>query len=908
MEIKQEQLVFVLVLALLAWWTWSDLSPDGGRRRRQTRLDPPIFVSYGVADPSLAQPRAGRKDFLPRDLFSPPSDTAPLPPLTLQAPPRGTPPQLLPPPTASLGVAAYSRFLRRDVQPLPTPDLFSAPVFEAPTEETAPSVILDEDLMTPQERSERVASWKRLYDWVDLTGGGGVMYGTIANPKRYTLRSRAGETLLFVELDPVTGERIHPVDFPPVPLTPDRIVGWALANTPLNQVSLFRASLGGEMRASDLDAAMIMVDICVRERHGSPRLLEIAEELCRLAQDLYEDDGQQDPIARLKLAGVLEAGFQHEAAFGIYRDLIDKGQHISPVVWTRLADLEVQYRLFDLAEDHYRRAMGLNGAHHLTRWHYGRFLLARGRGAEAVVQLTEAERREPRDSAARAVRVATRTDLGHAYLAAGKVTDATAAFRRAIAADAEDPGAVAGLLACTLMSDDEFLLAEAQAAAEVFAASGAPASFDFMMVQGLAALSLEDPLGARRALELALGIDPFRSAEALRALSFLAETTGHPEEARGFIDQAWQADPMDAWIQFQRARLLAATDDLEGAEVSLRGALDQELDFSEALIAMAHIARQKGRGQDAELYYERALSLDAARPRVHALRGYNLLDLLDVDGAEAAFQRALGLERGLAMAVSGLAWCSYLRGDSREALTRYGELAERLRDPKDPLRIYAEAQAARIVDHESKEVWSDPFERPSGILLGNGWIMDIGFGPEVSLEEGRVRVEGLFNSAGAVRVFREESVDGFLAFEMTVTVEAGTRARIGAFVSRERVSRTAAAQVQASARVGKVFGTNASSLEADFSRPGDADPDVRELFTSPWVVGQAVRLSLQRRGEGSDTVLDVWVGGQEVLSSVPMARLFSSSSVLRFGLFVEGEQGRTCDVHIDNVRVVRRKR
>jgi hypothetical protein len=38
-----------------------------------------------------------------------------------------------------------------------------------------------------------------------------------------------------------------------------------------------------------------------------------------------------------------------------------------------------------------------------------------------------------------------------------------------------------------------------------------------------------------------------------------------------------------------------------------------------------------------------------------------------------------------------------------------------------------------------------------------------------------------------------------------------------------------------------------------------------------------------------------------------MARLFSSSSVLRFGLFVEGEQGRTCDVHFDNVRVVRRK-
>lgn len=908
MEVKQEQAVFIGVLALLGWWTWSDLTGGSSRARQSRRQDPPVWTSYDAADPALALPRGDRADFLPRDLFSPPSDTAPLPALALEPPPAQTPPQLLPPPTRSLAVAAYSTYLREDVVLTPVPDLFNSPVFQAPSAEASSAEIKDDDLLTPQERSERVASWKRLYDWLDPTGGAGVMYGTITNPKRFTLRQRAGETIYFVQVDPLTGERIHPADFPPLPMTPDRVVAWALADTPFNQVSLYRASLGGAMRASDLDAALGIVDLCVRERHSSPKLLEIAEELCLMAQGLHGDDGQPDPAARLKLATVLEAGFQHEQAFGIYLDLIDQGQHISPLVWTHLADLEIQYRLFDQAEEHYRKAVSINGAHHLSRWHYGRFLLARGRGAEAVVQLAEAERREPRETAARPIRVATRTDLGHAHLAAGSLNEAAAAFRRAVAADETSSDAVAGLFACALMSGDQVRMEEAVATGLAREISGVAASFDLLMVQGLVALQGGNPLAARRGFELAMGMDPFRSGEALRALSFLAEKTGHPEEARAFIDQAWQADPVDAWTLYQRARLLAEMDDLEGAEVSLRGALDQELNFPEALIMMAQISRQKGRSGDAELYYERALSLGDSRPRVQALRGYNLLDLADVEGAEAAFQRSLKLMQGSAVPTSGLAWCSYLRGDSREALTRYGELAEHLRNPADPLRIYAEAQAQRIVSHESKEVWSDPFERPSGILLGNGWTVDLGYGPEVSLEEGAVRINGLFNSAGAVRVFREEPVEAFLAYEVTITVSTGTRSRVGAFVSRERVSRTSSAQVQASARVGKIFGPNAGALEADFSRPGEADPDLRGLFTSPWLAGQSLRLSLARRGEGSDAVFDISVDGEEVLSGVPMARLFSSSSVLRFGVFVEGEQGRTCDVRFDNVRVVRRKR
>ena len=149
MQIKQEQVVFLLVLALLGWWTYTDLSTGSARQRGARRSEAPVWTSYAVADPSIALPLEGRAHMLPRDLFSPPSDTAPLPPLSLVPPPRATPAQLLPPPTGSFSVAAYSKFLRVDVAHTPAPNLFAAPVFEAPAEEALTAVVVDEELLTP---------------------------------------------------------------------------------------------------------------------------------------------------------------------------------------------------------------------------------------------------------------------------------------------------------------------------------------------------------------------------------------------------------------------------------------------------------------------------------------------------------------------------------------------------------------------------------------------------------------------------------------------------------------------------------------------------------------------------------------------------------------------------------------
>lgn len=920
MGIKQEQLVFVVTAALLGWWVSSDLSEGTQRGRGGGGGRAPELDAFPAPDPALALAARDDLERLPRDLFTPPRDTAPLPPLGLEAPPAVALEALWPPPAPTLAISAYSTLLRTPVTSMPSPGLFDGDAagggeglgtteLEDLGVGGGAGMVDDEELLTAEERVERIASWKRLYDWIEPANGGALRFGSIVNGDRYTLSNRPDEPIEFVEVRPETGERVHPPNFPPVLFEPERLASWALADTPPNRVSLFLARVGDQLRPGDLVEAMQMVDLCIAERHSSPGLLDMAVELAQLATRVFGEDGQADPVAVLKLAEVYEAGFRGEDAFGLYRDLLEGGQRTNAVVWARLGRLEARYRLFELAEEHLQQAIGLNGANHFARLAYGQFLLERGRGAEAVAHLQEAERREPRDSQGRALRVATRRSLGQALLAAGDPAAAAAAFARAIAADDQDPDAIAGLLAAALLAGDEEALAEAAAAAEVLVEEGAGASFDLLVASGVAALRAGNPLEARRQLSLAAESDPFRASEAWRALSWLAEITGHPEEASAFIEQAWQADPTDAWTLFQRARLLMAQDDLAGASQMLRQALDQELDFAQALIAMGRVAQLEGRSADAELYFERALGLDPSRAGVHARRGFNLLEQGRVEDAEASFTAALAVDRGLAAARSGLAWCAYAAGDSREALSRYGELAEFLRDPADPLRQYAEAQAARIVDHEAKEVWSDSFTRPSGMLLGNGWTTDIGFGPEVTLEEGSVRLAGLFETRGTVRVFREEPVDAFLSFEALVTVSAETRARVGVFLSRERVSRTSESQTLAAVRLARAFGSAAAvePIQAEFAKQGELDNEVTDLFTTAWEPGVPLRLGIVRRGEGSETVVDLFVDGQEVMGDIPMSRLFAGTSGMRFGLMVQGDQGRTCEVTFDEVRVVRRK-
>lgn len=911
MAIRQEQIVFIAALGILGWWAYRD-SKAPREDRVPSKRGEAEFVHHDVPDVSVSLPIPGRDTRFGRDLFSPPRDTAPLPPLVLQLPPIEPLDALRPPGPFGPGARTMNAHLRVRPTSTPVPGLFEVPLAldgeggdeQQPDLQDVGDAAISWRAMTPAQRAERLAAYKRLYDWIEADSE--LKFGQIRNKDRYRLRERPQESVLFVQIDPDTGAERWP-GLAPVPYEPARVTQFGFADTPINFVELERVALGDSLSASTYQRALTFAARCLELRHEAPRALEVAEEVTRMAIAISVDD----LAPHLLLARCFEASFRFEQVFELYRELLD-AHPTNPELSARMGDLYARFRMPARAEQHYLRALQLSKSNWFALWRYGRFLLDVGRADEAVAQLASAQSHEPSASAsldARRYRLAIRNDFGWALQAHGDLRAAVAQFERALQVDQDDQQAAAGLVSSALFApaaagDDDPVL-------ELLSrldASRPDASSELLIALGLRALDQGDWHAARRQLDAAAAADPFHAFRAWRALSWLAEVTEHPEEALTYIGYAYQNDPTDPWTLYQRGRLLAQQDDLEGAEESLRAALDQELDFADALIAMGRLSQQRGDHLAAERYYERALLLDEARPIVHSLRGFNFFELGDDDAAEESFRRALRHDQGLASARNGLAWSKYVQGDSGEAITQFGELLERLRNAplEDPHKVYAEAQAARILDHEEKQVWTDRFERVPG-HIANGWGMTEGFGPVSDLAAGAVRMLGTFDAFGRTRVLRNLPVDQFLSFEATVTIGRESKGvRVGIFVSREREGRTSAdAQVQAEVNISR---SQDGAVQAGFIKQGQVDVEYQDLFTTPWVVGAPMRLKIERVGEGSDTVVNLYVDELPVLEGVKMARLGTSTQNATFGVFVEGDRARTADVTFDDVRVVRRRR
>lgn len=900
MEVRQEQVVFVLVAALLGFLAYTGGESSGPRSRRGTRsAEAPPFVHHPAPDVSLVRPtrRAGRGRR--RSLFEKPSDTRPLPPLAFVRPPLEPLDGLRPPPVPGPAPRLFGALLRAPAPVTSVPGLFDEVEAPAAEEVESPAAVEpaalegEEDLVTPEERAARIEGYKRLYDWVWIVE---LHFGHIVNRDRYRLGERPDEPIEFIELDPATGQQRFPGQ-PAIAIARDRVQDFGFADTIANRIELRRLEFGDPLAHRELADALAFADWCIEHRLDAPRALEVAAEMYTRAAALAPDD----PAPRLGLARCHEAAFRFEDAYRTYLELVDGRFGSHPTVLARLASLETRFRLFGRARAHLEQAISFGRTSWEAHWTFGRFLLDRGEAARAAAVLAVAARYEPDDLELGHVRARIRSDLGAALLAGGGLEEARAWFEKALAADPTDPGGLAGLYAVRYLGLSDDAPGETTDALDAALEEGTGAQV--LLASGLAALAGERWAEARSRLLQASQADPFHAFEAWRALSWLAERTGYAEEALRFAEQAVENMPTDVYSLFQRGRLLAARDDFEGARESLTAALDRELDCADALALLARLHLFENRHEAAERYFERALSIDDGPAQWHALRGLNLLEFGRPREAEQSFQQALARNRSHPLARCGLAWCAYALGDSSEAMTLLREFDDerRARPEDDPYRVWARAQIERIRDHEEKRVWSDDFERTE---LLNGWSVDEAVGPTVRLDGGQVRIEGDFHRAGRARLWRSLPAADFVSFEARIIVERGTNSRVGLFVGKERYRR-GEVEIQSEVTLSR---HREGGVQVRFVRRGEQDLEHQDIDIVDWPAGEPRVVRIERSGESSDTRIRVFVDGIPVVDDVRVSSFGRTSDELRLGVFAEGEPGRRVEAVADDVELVFRVR
>jgi len=856
-------------------------------------------------------------DFTPdlsRELFAPPRDTRPLPPLDLIEPPRRALAGLLAPSVPGPAPVAFGSVLRREQDVVDTPDLFadaeSEGGFEDATFEEAAGAGEDgqsiRELLargsgagnsfedeTPAEREARYAGYRGRYDWVQRAAGE-TEFGRIENQGRFGLKtdsSRANEAVLFVRLDPETGrEWFKNIGAPPIAIERDAMIEFDFADTVANQLEVRRLMIGDTLTRGSFEEALELAAFAVRHRLDATRALAIAEELYQLCA-VYDDE---DPVPRLGLARCYEAGFRFEQAFEEYTALLEPFGHRAEV-HVRLAQLEERFLMSEQAEERLRHALAVDSGSWEARWGLGKFLAARGEFEEAIELLQKASRSAPNDPELIDVRVAIRNDLADALYGSGDLTEAKRVYGQALSARSSNQHARAGKLTTALLLEGSGALSD-DIGGDLSDGDG----FELLLARGQLAVSNADWVTARELFELAADADPLRAHMALGALSHLAQITGNSAEALSYAEDALERSPRDSYALYQKGRLLGDQDDYEGARAALLAALEQELDFEDALVALGEMAFQLGRFTDAQRYLERAIEINDTRTEVHALLGVDFLRLGSVPDARASFDKARQLDFTNPTAKAGLAWCTYLDGDVTEALVLLADIDEARRNEpeEDPWREWSREQITRVQDHSEKVEWRDNFNRKR---LINGWLTREGVGPISSMDDGAVKIQGVFDSPGSTQVYREYPASQFVSFEADVWIEPGSPVRGGIFIARER-QRRRERDVIAEASVSRHKDGGCQVRFVTQGQPEDLTDMQQSLPTGQWV-----RLSILRSGESSQTTITLLMDGIPLIENRPLPSAGTATSPLLIGLFVEGEPGRTAMIKMDNVAVVYRE-
>ncbi len=203
-------------------------------------------------------------------------------------------------------------------------------------------------------------------------------------------------------------------------------------------------------------------------------------------------------------------------------------------------------------------------------------------------------------------------NYGNALREAGRLAEAVASYRRAIALN-PDYGMAHNNLAAALNQQEEFAagLASSERAIALI-----PEFFGAYVNQADALMGLERFAEAEGPLRRALDLAPDR-AQTHRDLGWVLAKIGRYDEAVACLEQAIALDPDDPATHFALATTLYLRKEVPGSEAELRRAVALAPRYTAAWHELGTVLRSSGRFEEALLCFRRVVDLDPDWPEAY---------------------------------------------------------------------------------------------------------------------------------------------------------------------------------------------------------------------------------------------------------------------------------------------------
>ncbi|MBI4878203.1 MAG: tetratricopeptide repeat protein [Planctomycetes bacterium] len=909
MKTNREQALFLLVLViagLLIYLRHSGAyqSPPLPRERAFPLVEAPRVPE--VRFPDTDEPRTQRGG---RDVFMPPRDWNPLPPLILDPPPL--PPigavGLLPEPSVE---SAHLRFFRlapppaapaaagaEPEQPAPAGEEDDASAEEGAAEDERfggidfpPAAGAEAAAPAPAE-----AALEKSYDWFKRKGRPRV-YGYVLNPDKFALLDNPSLALQFKAVNVVTGKDSGTATFQRADLEGDGAFGqgFGFADTVRNRVVLERRLVkpsAGSVR-SQLEAARKCLGWASEDAGAA---LEGAEQFLRSALSFNPLEADAWEL----LGRVQELAGDTEAEIGVCDEARAAGVADSRLE-TRRARILRRLGLAQAAESILRAGLRLNPNDQAAWAELGRVLLAAERGAEAVAALESALKVSGLSAEARQQ---LRVELVRALIRVNRAQEALSEVDRVLRLGGEQSEArvLKGVL--DLMSGDTAnAIGEFRTALEENPRHRA-AVYDLGVALARGAGEPAALEQARARFQEAADLDPLAAFDSAVALGALEESAGNLEKAAFWFEEALLFEPGEPFGLYRAGRIARLSGDLESAEARLRESLERDGRITDVLNELGYTALLQDEPETAERYLRESLRREPDNREVRVLLGAALLRMNQVAAAREEFKMGAGdPQLPAAAALCGVAWCEYREGNVDQALQQFAAARAACPAESDPHRLYADRNQALVDDHRGKEQWVDRFNRKQ---IKNDWTLTEPHGPQIRLNgDGQLEISGVQRQESAgerSELSRVIAGAAFVLLEARFGVAASCEGKAGLRFAYERPGKDSGPQIMGEIAVARcadgslrVLARSREEAEADWLEV----PDVR------LPAGQEFQLGIERT-DAERGVFRILVDERVVLDGIEVSGLKKLRREVVGALFVEADARQNVAVTSGFVRVVR---